>query len=88
MFDAFASGNLAQDERLLVEPVRRKDEGQRLPDHLRCGVSEQSLSRLVPGEHDPVQILANDGIVRGFNDGRQARIVRSTEWSWLRRPAA
>ena len=43
----------------------------RLADDLLGRVAEQALRALVPAHDGAVETLADDGVVRGFDDGRE-----------------
>src|SRR5262245_32614000 len=68
-----ASGaDLAEHVIFFGEPFGRDDESDRLADSL-CGcVTEHSLGRQIPRGDDPVEIFADDRIVREFDNRRQA----------------
>ena len=68
MVDALAAADARENARLLVCAVRRDQDRDRLADDLLGGVAEQPLGARIPGLDDPVEILADDGIVRGFHD--------------------
>jgi len=42
-----------------------------LPNRLVRSVAEYMFSTLVPGGDNTVEILADDGVLRGFHNGRQ-----------------
>src|SRR5580765_5121817 len=92
-----AGADLAEHMFLFGEPVSWDDEGDRLADDLCGGVTEHSLGRQIPRGDDPVQILADNGIVRKLDNRRQAArrsvqravhdgspiVARSVEgWGW------
>ena len=49
----------------------RDEPGDGLSDHFLFSVAKESLSALVPAGDHTIEILADDGIVGGRNDGRQ-----------------
>src|SRR4029077_4090556 len=66
--DGFTAADARENSRLLVEPIRRNQDGDRPADALRGFVSEQALGPAIPGPDDSVEILADDGVVGGFDD--------------------
>ena len=62
-----------QDRALLVQPLRRDDQGDRLADGLVGRVAEEPLGPGVPRADDAVERLADDGVVGRLDDGRQPR---------------
>src|SRR5205085_2580209 len=60
-----------QDRILFGEPVRRKQNSDRAADHFVRRVAENDLGTPVPARDDAVQILADDRVVRGLDNGRQ-----------------
>ena len=61
-----------QDVGLLAMSIGRDDQQDGLADRLGRGIAEQSLGPAIPGGDDPVQRLADDGVVGGVHDRRQA----------------
>src|SRR5690606_36529349 len=66
--DALPATYLGEDARLLRLAVRRQQDGDRPADHLVGAIAEQALGALVPTHDDAVEILADDGVVGGFNN--------------------
>jgi hypothetical protein len=66
--DAFTAADARENSRLLVEQIRRNQDGDRPADDLRGFVSEQALGSAIPGPDDSIEILADDGVVGGFDD--------------------
>jgi hypothetical protein len=52
-------------------PIDRHEERNGLPDHLFDFVAEQSFGARVECRNDPVEVCADDGIVRGFDHSRE-----------------
>src|SRR5262249_41656859 len=71
VINSFACANSGQDTRLIIVQLRRNNGCDRLPDDFLCPVAEGAFRGLVPTGDDPVQILADDGIVGGSNDCRE-----------------
>ena len=59
---------------LLVQPLRRDDQGDGLADGLRGGVAEEPLGPGVPRPDDAVEGLADDRVLGRLDDGRQPRL--------------
>ena len=57
--------------------LRRHQGGDGLADDLGGGVAQDPLGGLIPARDDPVERLADDGVVGGFDDGRQHQLVSS-----------
>ena len=66
--DAFPAADARENRRLLVEPIGRDQDGDRPADDLFGLVAEKPLGALVPCRDDAVEVLADDGVVRGFHD--------------------
>jgi hypothetical protein len=73
--DAFAARDALEDRPLLVVQLGGKDLQQRLADGLARGVAEQPLGSGVPAFDDAAQVLADDGVVARFDDGRHAGAI-------------
>ena len=76
MAHAFPARNPRQHVRLLVNTVRREQHQHRLPDSLGRRVAEDALRAGIPARDDPVECLADDGVVGGRHDRRQSRLRR------------
>jgi hypothetical protein len=63
-----AGADLPQNEVFLALPNFGDDDPNRLPDRLRSRVTEHALGRGIPRQDDPVQILADDGVIRRIDD--------------------
>ena len=59
---------------LLVQPLRRDDQGDRPADGLRGRVAEEPLGPGVPRPDDAVERLADDRVLGRLDDGRQPRL--------------
>src|SRR4030095_2592206 len=66
-----AGADLAKHVLFFGEPFGWHDESDRLADGLRGGVTEHSLGRQIPRGDDPVEILADDSVVREFDNRRE-----------------
>ena len=71
--DALAPPDTLQDPDHVLGMVRRHQGGDGLADDLGGGVAQDPLGGLIPARDDPVERLADDGIVRRFDDGCQHR---------------
>ena len=67
-----------QDVLLLGEPFGRDEKRDGLADGLRGGVTEHSFGRPIPRGDDTVEILADDGVIRKFDDRARRRIATSS----------
>ena len=83
VLDPLSEPQAAQDLALLGEPFGGDERRDRSSHDLLGGVSEHPLRGCVEGLDDPVQVLADDSVVGGLDDGGQvgfargaARIVR------------
>ena len=64
----FAGANLPQHEVFLALTNLRNDDADRLPDRFRGRIAEHALGGGIPRQDDPVQILADDGVIRRIDD--------------------
>src|SRR5262245_43354210 len=76
VIDGFSASETIQDAALFTMAVGRNDRGDRLPDDLARRVAEQAFRTGVPAVDDPVESLANDGIVRRLDDRSQPSLNR------------
>ena len=73
VLDALPAREAGEDARKLVGAVRRHDDRDRAADHLGAGVAVETLRRRVPAGDGAVERLADDGVVRALDDGRELR---------------
>ena len=66
--DRLTGADARQDHVFFGLAIGRDDHANRLADGLGGGVAEHAFGRPVPGRDDAVQILADDGVVRRFDD--------------------
>ena len=71
MIDALSAPDSLEDAGLLIDMVGGNQDGNGLADCLRRGVAEHGLGAPIPGHDDAVQALADDGIIRRFDDRSQ-----------------
>src|SRR5437588_281983 len=71
MLDPLASADLAQDQVFIAIQLRWNDRQDRLSNDFFRRPAEDALSRPVPAFYDSIQVLADDGIIRGFGDCSQ-----------------
>ena len=71
VFDRPAGANGRQHLVLFGLTVGWNDETNRTPDNLVRGVAEHPFRRRVPGLHDPVQILADNGVLGRVHNRRE-----------------
>ena len=57
-----------KDVLFLVVQLRRNDDRDRLPNGFLFRISKQPLGRPVPRQDHAVEVLRNDGIVRGIDN--------------------
>jgi hypothetical protein len=69
MVDALSRADPLDDPGFLVVQFRRDDRGDVLADDLRGQVAENPGGTAVPRLDDAVQGLADDGVIRRFDDG-------------------
>ena len=82
---AFAEAQAGEDGRLFVDAIGRHKDGDRFADDFVGGPAEDALRTGVPGLNDAVEILGDDGVVGGFDDGGEASLRRGAElWALLR----
>ena len=72
MVGALAAADALKDTRLLVMSVGGNDGRDRLADDLFREVPEQPFRALVPGGDHTIEVLADDRVVRRFNDRDQS----------------
>src|SRR4030095_5118239 len=79
MLDALTANDSREDLLLLILTFGWNEYRDRLPDGLVGAVAKQTLSAFVPRQDDALQRLADDGVLRRFNDRRQvgAREIRA-----------
>ena len=70
--EAIAAANAGQRLVFLGLAILRDQPPDRRADHLGGGVAEHPLGRLVPGLDDAVEVLADDRVVGGLDDGGEA----------------
>ena len=73
MTDLLALANLFENMSFLVAQGLGNQHEHRLPERLLGRVAKQPFSRRIPGIDDAGQILADDRVIRGFDDGGVAR---------------
>ena len=71
VLDPFPASNSLHDAGQLIRPVVRENRRNGSSDHLLGGVAECPLGAAVPAGDHAVQILAEDGIVRGLDNRSQ-----------------
>ena len=75
MVNALAPADASQAVRLLVLPVLGDQHQHRFAHGFLGGIAEQALRALVPALDDAVQILAQNGVIRGFHDGAEMALT-------------
>lgn len=83
MIDPLALPDLLQNHRLFMEEVLRDQHGNGLPDGLRRRVPINPLRCPVPGLDDARHVFTDNGIVRGFDNGRHMGQIMEFGWIWL-----
>ena len=71
VIDSFAAPNALQNTWFFVLPVSRQQDEHRHADDLLGRVAEQALRPLIPGNDHTVEILADDGVFGGRDNGRE-----------------
>src|SRR3984893_3269295 len=69
MLDTLAAPDTFENCRLLIMPVRRNQNRDRLAYHFLGRIAEDSLRAVVPTGDYAFEVLANNGIIRGLDDG-------------------
>ena len=69
MIDPLATADTRQDAWLFVVAFLRDQGENRLADDLIRRIAEQALGALVPAHDGAVEVLADDRVVGGFDDG-------------------
>jgi hypothetical protein len=69
VLDALTASDTFENRRLLIKPVRRNQNRDRLTYHFLGRIAEDALCALVPIDDYAVKVLADDGIIRGLDDG-------------------
>src|SRR5438105_11678402 len=77
MLQPFATLEPAENVPHLVGTIGGKQDGDRLTYYFLAGIAVHVLSRTIPTGDDPLQGLAEDGIIRPLYNGREQRL-RST----------
>ncbi len=72
MLEALAGAEFGEDLVLLVLKVCGDEAENGLADDFFGGVAEHALRAVVPGADDAVEVLADDGVVGGIDDGGEA----------------
>src|ERR1051325_6080269 len=85
MLDDPAGADARDDVVFFVLAVVGNDRADRAAVHFRRGIAEHPLRRGVPRRDDAVEILADDGVVRGLNNRGQQRLVRSRRYGHYER---
>src|SRR5437879_13239304 len=71
MIDPVAGANASTDLILLIHAIGRNDEGDVLTYGLLGGVAEEPLGGGIPSLNGPIRGLANNGVLRGIDNGGQ-----------------
>src|SRR5262249_12865716 len=71
MVNLFPAPDAFHNPRLLIRAVRRYHNHDGLADDLFSRIAEKLLRAFIPAHDDAVQIIAVEGVVRRFDDGRQ-----------------
>src|SRR5262245_55330026 len=71
MGDSFAPAHPYEDVIFLMRPICWQKHGHWLADGLCRGVTVEPLGATIPGEDNAIEILTDDGVFRGFDDGGQ-----------------
>src|SRR5262245_57364504 len=64
----FTAPDLFDDMGLLLRAIRGEHPGDRLPEHLCRAITVYALGARVPTHHGTIEVLADNGVVRGFDD--------------------
>jgi hypothetical protein len=76
MFHPFTATDAVQNAWLLINAFRWHQNAYRLADHFFRPVAKNPFGAAVPSDNNAVQVLADDPVIRRFNDGRGAKLLR------------
>ena len=71
MLHALAPSNARQNVGLLIHPIRREKHQHGFAHGFCCRVAKYFLGAAIPGVDRPVKILADNGVIRGFDNSGQ-----------------
>ena len=71
VFDALAAPNALKNSWLLIVAIRWNQKANRLTDRLFSRVPKEPLRAMVPAGNDSVEVFADDGVFRRFNNSGQ-----------------
>src|SRR5215475_14288894 len=71
VLDALVASDALKNHRFFIVPVGWNQKRNRLADGLVGRIAEEPLRALVPARDDAIEVLAYDGVVAGFDDGRE-----------------
>src|SRR6185295_13472144 len=72
VIDALAAAKLLEDFGFFVEAIGRKEFRDGIADHFLGGVSEHAGGRWIPAADDAVEILGDNCVVGGVDDGLES----------------
>src|SRR5438105_4965764 len=75
MVNSFPAPDAFQDLRFFIDMIRRDKFEDRVTDHLIRGVSKNLLGSLIPTGNDPLEVLADDRVIRRGNYRGQKKLV-------------
>src|SRR5581483_3136605 len=74
MLDPLPAADPGQDLLLLALAVCRNQHADRLADGLACRIAEKAAGAGIPAGDDAQEVLADDGVLRRFDDRGEVRI--------------
>ena len=69
MVDGLAAADALEYDEFLIVPLRRDQDGHRLADDFGGRIAEEPLGSFVPAGDDAIEVLTDDRVVRGLDDG-------------------
>src|SRR5207253_1106260 len=72
VIDTLTAPNARKNIGFLAAAIHWNQEYDRLADNFFCRIAEEPLCSWVPGFNDPIDVLTQDGIIRGLDDCSEA----------------
>src|SRR5690348_54188 len=75
MVDSFAGSELPEDLIFFVVQIFRNEPQHRAANDLLRGIAEHPIGSLIPALDHSIQIFADDGVIRGIDDGSKTKLA-------------
>src|SRR5262245_66673285 len=75
MLDPPSEMNMHEARLFFVVHLQRDDQSNRLTDYFLRRIAEQPTGATIPRQDDPIDALTDDGIVGGFHDCGEKRLI-------------